>query len=68
MNGFEFVFWGAWGRIPGKEKLHLTPNMMYPLKVHAKTQFKSESLKPREQPIKLKRMVCYKLDVRQQKC
>jgi len=34
-----------------KQKLPLIPNMIYLLKVYARTQFKSESLKPRESTI-----------------
>ena len=46
----------------------LIPNMMYLSRVQAKTQFKSESLKPREITIKdnSRKMVRNRLVVRQQ--
>jgi len=51
-----------------KEKLALIPNMMYLPRVKTQTQFKSESLKPRESTIKetSKEMARNVLVVRQQ--
>jgi len=53
---FRECVWSGFGACGGwfqaKMKLALIPNMMYLPWVHAKTQFKSESLKPRDIIIK----------------
>jgi len=44
--------WELGDEYHAKEKLALIPNMIYLLRVQARTQFKSEAYKPREDTIK----------------
>jgi len=47
-NGWMNECWKCEGHARPRISQALIPNMMYLLRVYAKTQFKSKSLKPRE--------------------
>jgi len=65
---FEVALGACGGWLHAKMKLALVPNMMYLSRVYAQTQFKSKSLKPRENTVKEKtrKVARNRLFVRQQ--
>ena len=67
LSGMDF--WKCEGHTRRRRSQALIPNMMHLPRVYAKTQFKNESLKPREITIKenSRKEVHYMLVVRQQK-